>query len=91
MTSFRQVIASTGNLRVRAEPWIHKGALPQSGEQAAAAAQRLRPNVMNTFVAPERDLEAAVSEVWQKLMGLDRSGTRTISLSSEETPCCRSR
>jgi acyl transferase domain-containing protein len=62
--------------------WIEPGpaAAPPAGREEAeasrrgAAAPHPRPELPTAYVAPECGLEAAIAEVWQEVLGLERVG-----------------
>ncbi|MEU1128260.1 SDR family NAD(P)-dependent oxidoreductase [Streptomyces sp. NPDC005900] len=64
-----QVVVSTGDLALRQETWADPVA-----DAPAPARLHERPNLRNPFVAPSRETEHQVAEIWQELLGVESVG-----------------
>jgi acyl carrier protein len=73
-----QVIVSTMDLRLRAEQAraSSSSTLLANLEQKDQAAQTMhpRPDVRTAYAAPTNELEEAVAEIWQRVLGIERIG-----------------
>lgn len=73
-----EVIVTTQSLPARlaaqrtARSQTQLGAVPAATQQAAAHA---RPELSTAYVAPGTDVERALAQIWQDLLGVDRIGT----------------
>jgi acyl transferase domain-containing protein len=74
-----QVVVSTRDLRIRlAQPDQLES--PTDAEQSSKtvseepASRHSRPNLSNTYVAPETEMQQTIAEVWQELLGIDQVG-----------------
>lgn len=47
---------------------------PTDDARAPSGGQHARPALRNEYVAPGDELEAALAEIWQELLGIDRTG-----------------
>ena len=66
-----QVIVSTADLQARIDRWVVADDPREKHEEAPAAT---RPELANDYVAPSTDIEIAIADVWQELLGIDRIG-----------------
>ncbi|HVR98125.1 MAG TPA: amino acid adenylation domain-containing protein [Thermoanaerobaculia bacterium] len=65
-----QVVVSTGDLAARLAQWV----APPSAAPALPAATHARPALRTSYAAPESELESAVAELWQQMLGIGRIG-----------------
>jgi acyl transferase domain-containing protein/acyl carrier protein len=75
-TALPQVIVSTRDLRARfvqPEPPPDTEQLSKTVSQEPAS-RHSRPNLSTTYVAPETEMQQAIAEVWQELLGIDQVG-----------------
>jgi hypothetical protein len=80
--AFRRALAAgLPEVAVSTVPWAERleehraAAAPEALEEAARpSAAHARPELVNPFVAPEGELEAAIARVWQELLGIERVG-----------------
>jgi acyl transferase domain-containing protein len=68
-----QVIVSTGDLSARVEQWVSLESIVKDAD-APKTARHPRPTLQTEYVAPRTDLEKAIAEVWQDLLGVDAVG-----------------
>ncbi len=72
-----QITVSTGDLQARIEKWI-----PSEAEEKAAQPEEKpiggprfpRPQLRTAYVAPRSDVEEAITELWQEVLGLEQVG-----------------
>jgi acyl carrier protein len=67
-----QVVASVTDLQTRIDQWINLKSIRttaqvQTGSQSATHA---RPNLGNQYAAPSSEVEAAIAEIWQEMLGV---------------------
>jgi len=68
-----RVVVSTGDLQARIEQWV----TPQASSRHLAPAEgrrHPRPALANAYVAPRGEVEQAVVDVWQELLGFEQVG-----------------
>jgi len=73
---FTPTIVSTSDLQSRITQWVKLESLKGDGrtEQPSAPTLHTRPNLQTPYVAPGNDIERAVAEIWQSLLGIERVG-----------------
>lgn len=72
-----RIVISTSDLQPRLDQWVRRNAfVAHSAPEASQPLTRHpRPaNIMTPYVAPRSDLERAIVEVWQHLLGIDPIG-----------------
>jgi NAD(P)-dependent dehydrogenase (short-subunit alcohol dehydrogenase family)/acyl carrier protein len=71
-----QVIVSTGDLSQRASQWItHAGARAGAWRKSDdEAALHPRPALSNSYTPPTTELERAITDIWQKALGIEPIG-----------------
>jgi acyl carrier protein len=79
-----QVIVSTTDLATRSlrasaglESPVSEATRPEPTEEKLASdssAERVRPNLRTSYVAPRTELEGAIVEIWQELLGVEEVG-----------------
>ena len=78
-TPLPQVVVSTRDLRSRFTQIVQAGS-PADKEQLSKAiseepgSRHSRPNLSNTYVAPETELQKTIAEIWQELLGIGEVG-----------------
>jgi malonyl CoA-acyl carrier protein transacylase/acyl carrier protein len=78
-TPLPQVLVSTRDLRARVAQSVQAESLPDTEQLSKAisqepASRHSRPNLSNTYVAPETEMQQTIAEVWQELLGIDQVG-----------------
>jgi len=76
MDSIAQLIISTGDLQTRINQWVKLEPLkdtPQS-EETDSFSMHLRPNLRNTYVATENELQKTIAGIWEGLLGVEQIG-----------------
>jgi amino acid adenylation domain-containing protein len=72
-----QIVVSTGDLQARIERWIPSEVeeeTTQPEEKPIAGPRFPRPQLRTAYVAPRSDLEEAITELWQEVLGLEQVG-----------------
>jgi thioesterase domain-containing protein/NAD(P)-dependent dehydrogenase (short-subunit alcohol dehydrogenase family)/acyl carrier protein len=71
-----QIVVSTGDLQTRIDQWIKLESLRDSEETKSVDVPLLypRPDLDNTYVAPQNEIEQAVAAIWQTLFGIEQVG-----------------
>ncbi len=70
-----QVVVSTSDLQARIDRWVGLSALRHgSAGEAGGATRHARPGLTTPFVAPRNELEAALADSWQELLGIAQVG-----------------
>jgi acyl carrier protein len=71
-----QMIVSTGDLQGRIDKWIKLESLRniKSSSQKDLFSNHQRPNLNTVYVAPRNEVEQTVTEIWQKLLGVEQIG-----------------
>ncbi len=72
-----QVIISTGDLTERHRLWVRRQEIEQSQESQLSRAPSRHPrptNITAPYVAPRSEVECAIAEVWEQLLGIDGIG-----------------
>jgi acyl transferase domain-containing protein/acyl carrier protein len=80
--SLNQVVVSTGNLHQRLNQWIYENRLeqldckqPAMQEKAnSALSVHSRPNLSNSYVAPQNEIEQRLANIWQDFLGISEIG-----------------
>ncbi|BAY81642.1 polyketide synthase type I [Calothrix parasitica NIES-267] len=73
MSAFPQVVVSKGELDARIKQWINVKPLNETstiGNNSTHA----RPNLTNEYIAPKNEIEQAIAQIWQDLLGIDKVG-----------------
>jgi hypothetical protein len=68
-----QITVSTGNLQARIDHWIglqSLRSLQEDGDTREIAGSQNRPSLTTTYVAAHNELEEALVEMWQELLGV---------------------
>jgi acyl transferase domain-containing protein/acyl carrier protein len=78
-TLLPQAVVSTRDLRARFAQSVQFESRsdtepPSEATFAEPASRHSRPNLSNTFVAPETAMQQAIAETWQELLGIDQVG-----------------
>jgi len=78
-TPLSQVILSTRDLLARFAQSVEPESLPDTEQSSKTiseepAARHSRPNLSNTYAAPETEMQQTIAEVWQELLGIDQVG-----------------
>ncbi len=73
MSAFPQVVVSKGELDARIKQWINVKPLNEAST-IGNNSNHTRPNLTNEYVAPRNDIERAIAQVWQDLLGIDEVG-----------------
>jgi acyl transferase domain-containing protein len=71
MAHLRQVLVSATDLAPRLERWVTR---PRGADADGARARYPRPALATRYVAPQTELEKAVAEIWQDVLGIDQIG-----------------
>jgi acyl transferase domain-containing protein len=74
-----QVTISVGDLKVRMDQWIGLQSLRRAEPQergGSAAEPHTRPVQATPYVAPRSEMEEALAEIWQELLGIFPVGVR---------------
>ncbi len=76
MMTGSQIVVSTGDIAARLDIWVYrKGiAATEPGASDTGATIHPRPKLATMYVPPSDDLEQAIAEVWQALLGIDQIG-----------------
>ncbi|MGH7928175.1 MAG: phosphopantetheine-binding protein, partial [Candidatus Binatia bacterium] len=74
-----QVVVSTRDLRARFSQCAQPESLPDAEQSSKAISDEIaphhsRPNLSNTYVAPESEMQRTIAAVWQELLGIDEVG-----------------
>lgn len=77
INSVPQVVVSKGELNSRIKQWIKVQPLSDrstADTSITASSQHTRPNLTNEYIAPRNEIEQAVANIWQELLGIDPVG-----------------
>ncbi|BBC27207.1 type I polyketide synthase [Pseudanabaena sp. ABRG5-3] len=80
--SLNQVVVSTGNLHQRLNQWIYEHRLEQLDRKQPAIQEKAnsalsvhsRPNLSNSYVAPQNEIEQRLANIWQDFLGISEIG-----------------
>ncbi|MEL6495861.1 MAG: KR domain-containing protein, partial [Cyanobacteria bacterium J06623_7] len=74
LTAGSQVIVSKGNLQARIDRWLKS--IPEDSNTAKVnnIERHSRPNLTSEYIAPTGEVEIAIAEIWQQVLGIDRVG-----------------
>jgi acyl transferase domain-containing protein/acyl carrier protein len=72
ISSVPQVVVSKGELQARIKQWIRVE--PDSATSVPASSQHTRPNLTNEYIAPRNEVEQAIANIWQELLGINLVG-----------------
>ncbi|OYQ63098.1 hypothetical protein B9G53_18730 [Pseudanabaena sp. SR411] len=80
--SLNQVVVSTGNLHQRLNQWIYENKLEQLDRKQPAMQEKAnsafsvhsRPNLSNSYVAPQNEIEQRLANIWQDFLGISQIG-----------------
>jgi len=80
--ALNQVVVSTGNLQQRLNLWIYENRVEQFGRKQQAKQEKVnpalsvhsRPNLANSYVAPQNEIEQRVANIWQDFLGISEIG-----------------
>ncbi|HEV7857250.1 MAG TPA: SDR family oxidoreductase, partial [Pyrinomonadaceae bacterium] len=72
------VVVSTGDLSARIAQWVGLESIREKreAEPSAARAGYARPALPNPYVAPANEIEIAIAEIWQALLGIEQVGVQ---------------
>ena len=81
-SSLNQVVVSTGNLHQRLNQWIYENRLEQLDRKQltiqekanSALSVHSRPNLSNSYVAPQNEIEQRLANIWQDFLGISEIG-----------------
>ncbi|MGD1911667.1 MAG: KR domain-containing protein [Rivularia sp. (in: cyanobacteria)] len=73
MNNSPQVVVSKGELYARIKQWINVKPLNETST-IGNNSSHTRPNLTNEYIAPRNDIERAIAQVWQDLLGIDEVG-----------------
>ena len=73
MNAFPQVVVSKGELDTRIKQWVKVKPLNEAST-IGNNSNHTRPNLTNEYVAPRNDIERAIAQIWQDLLGIDEVG-----------------
>jgi len=71
-----QVVVSAGDLQARIDQWIKLESLRERDNSNREELSSLysRPNLPNPYVAPRNQLQWTLTNIWQKLLGIEQVG-----------------
>jgi len=71
-----QIVVSTGDLDARMDHWVRFAAAgaAEAPVDIPPAPATARPTLRDSYVPPSNDIEQAIAELWQRLIGVDRVG-----------------
>ncbi|MEM8529466.1 MAG: SDR family NAD(P)-dependent oxidoreductase [Chloroflexota bacterium] len=75
--STHQVVISKGDLRARIDMWVNKRSADLASEDDAGGETTnfyARPQLSTAYVAPRDEIEEAVTEIWERLLGVQPIG-----------------
>ncbi|MEL7244851.1 MAG: KR domain-containing protein, partial [Cyanobacteria bacterium J06573_2] len=73
MNAFPQVVVSKGELETRIKKWVNVKPLTETST-IGNNSSHTRPNLNNEYIAPRNDIEQAIAQIWQDLLGIDKVG-----------------
>ncbi|MEM9923874.1 MAG: beta-ketoacyl synthase N-terminal-like domain-containing protein [Cyanobacteria bacterium P01_D01_bin.50] len=73
MNNSPQVVVSKGELDARIKQWLKVKPLNETST-IGNNSSHTRPNLTNEYIAPRNDIERAIAQVWQDLLGIDEVG-----------------
>ncbi len=65
-----QIIVSSGDLETRIEQWVR--GVPKT--DVSEHGRHTRPNLQTAYAAPENEIQRAIVDMWQDLLGIDQVG-----------------
>ena len=71
-----QIVISTGDLQARIDQWINPKTSEDIGysKEVNSSSLHPRPSLSNSYTAPRNEVEETVTEIWQKLLGIEKIG-----------------
>lgn len=69
-----QIVVSTGNLSARIEQWVNPQPQDNIVEGKSETSSYSRPKLSENYAAPRNDIERAIADLWQELLGVERVG-----------------
>ncbi|WP_392535260.1 SDR family NAD(P)-dependent oxidoreductase [Nostoc sp. C117] len=74
--TYPQVVVSTTDLKARINQWVKPEPFKntESANKVATTSPHSRPNLKNEYIAPKNEIEQAIAEVWQELLGINEVG-----------------
>lgn len=71
-----QIVVSTGDLNLKLAQWVAQDSTDRPGRQSdeMVLVEHARPELKSDYVPPENDVQEAVCEIWQQLLGLEKVG-----------------
>jgi acyl transferase domain-containing protein/acyl carrier protein len=73
MAEAPQVVVSKGELDARIKKWVNLKPLNETST-IGNNSSHTRPNLTNEYMAPRNDIEQAIAQIWQDLLGIDKVG-----------------
>ena len=76
MCGFPQVVVSSGDLQARIREWIKLESLKNSELQKGQnlLLKHQRPRLDIAYIAPRNEIEEAVANIWQEILGIEQIG-----------------
>ena len=73
---FGQLVVSTVDLQARLDQWVTRESIRESSEskEEEVITFHARPNLLTPYVAPRNEVERTLTDIWQKLVGIDQVG-----------------
>jgi len=80
--SLNQVIISTGDLHLRLNQWIYENRFDRDDTKQQKTLQIVdsslslhsRPNLANSYIAPQNEIEQSLANIWQEFLGISQIG-----------------
>jgi acyl transferase domain-containing protein len=72
--SLSQVVVSLGDLGARIAQWVERQPEPSAEATGSVSPTHTRPNLANQYLAPRNEMERALVEIWQEVLGIDTIG-----------------
>ena len=73
-----QVVVSKTDLDTRIKQWVRVQPLnlneTSTNRTLKTNSGHTRPNLSNQYIAPRNDIENAIAQIWQELLGIDKVG-----------------
>ncbi|MHC0066355.1 SDR family NAD(P)-dependent oxidoreductase [Nostoc sp. UIC 10890] len=76
VSKFTQIVTSTVDLETSIKKWIQLEFSQDSqlAPKTSSASSYLRPNLDNAYIAPRSEVEQAIANIWQELLGIGQVG-----------------
>ncbi|MEB3150562.1 MAG: SDR family NAD(P)-dependent oxidoreductase, partial [Sphaerospermopsis sp.] len=70
-----QILVSTTDLNTRIQKWLELQNLKsQPPQDNNSTAQYSRPNLLNSYVQPQTEIEQIITNIWQEILGINQIG-----------------